>query len=95
MKIKLRGGFTDIVIDGKFETSPFVPGDEVDVLEIVQTCPDKGCCEMEFVVQTPLWNDGKPFSAHKYYDKAEVDLEKFDALWDSDGLFTTYKPKKQ
>lgn len=88
MKIKLTGGFSDL----QSTSSPFLPGDEVDIIQITQHCPDLGCCEVKYTIATPDWNDGQPFDAFKYFDKSEIDLSKWEKVC-SKNLIIYYPPK--
>jgi len=93
MFIQLKGEFTDVKINGKLDYSPFLPGDIIDVISITQLCTDLGCCEVEYTIQTDEWNDGKPFTAYKYFRNEEIpNWDEWQAVLDKDLLIMTYYP---
>jgi hypothetical protein len=69
---KLLADFSDILIDGKYSTSPFMAGDEIEIHHIIPGCPDLGCCECEVIFSHPDFEDGRQVVGYIYHHLIEM-----------------------
>ena len=77
MKFIMQQPFTDVKVNDDYVHCSLQTGDEIEVTEVHQGCPDLACCEVSIIATHEHFNNGQPFEGMAYITILEMNGRKW------------------